>query len=64
MGSDLLDAGRHDGSGGTAWIHWRAPRPSTWRRRFVLRAFVLAARLVGLRVWIGEYRSTSSGGFR
>ena len=61
MPSDLLEVGRHDGSGGTAWITWAAPRAPAWRRRFALRAFVLVARLVGLRVWIGEYRSSVGG---
>ena len=64
MPSDLLEVGGHDGIGGTAWLCWYGKTPPTWRRRFILRAFVLAARLVGLRVWIGEFRSMNGGGRR
>lgn len=59
MGSadPMFEAGGHDGTGASVWLQWVGRRPSQVRRKLLLRALVLVSRLLGVRMWIGEFRT-------
>ena len=54
--SGKLEHGSHNGVGGTVWVTWRGCVPPTWRRKLLLTVIVRVARLLGMKVWVGEFR--------